>query len=103
MGAGLTAFGNLVAPAQAPAAPIEQLVRPRALKPGDTVGLITPSSYDSDPDRLMLAERTVRYFGLLPKFGKNVRRRDGYLGGTIEERLEDLHAMFRDPQVKGVF
>src|SRR5437899_4560729 len=103
MGAGLIASGNLTAPSRAVAAPVEKLVRPRALKPGDTVGLITPSSYVSDPDRLMLAERTVRHFGLVPKFGKNVRRRDGYLGGTIEERLEDLHAMFRDPQVKGVF
>jgi len=103
MGAGLIASGNLTVPSEALAAPVEKLVRPRALKPGDTVGLITPSSYVSDPDCLMLAERTVRYFGLAPKFGKNVRRRDGYLGGTIDERVEDLHAMFRDPQVKGVF
>ncbi len=79
------------------------LVRPKALRAGDTVGLITPSSYVSDPDRIALAERTARYFGLVPKFGKNVRRRDGYLGGTVEDRVEDLHAMFRDPEVKAVF
>jgi muramoyltetrapeptide carboxypeptidase len=80
-----------------------KLIRPRALRDGDTIGLITPSSYVSDPDRLALAERTARYFGLRPKFGKNVRRREGYLGGTVEERLEDLHDMFRDPEVKAVF
>jgi muramoyltetrapeptide carboxypeptidase len=80
-----------------------KLIRPKALRPGDTVGLITPSSYVSDPDRLALAERTARYFGLVPKFGKNVRKRDGYLGGGIEDRVEDLHAMFRDPEVKAVF
>jgi muramoyltetrapeptide carboxypeptidase len=79
------------------------LIRPKALREGDTVGLITPSSYVSDPDRLALAERTARYFGLVPKFGKNVRKREGYLGGTVAERLEDLHGMFRDPEVKGVF
>lgn len=78
-------------------------IRPRALHAGDNVGLITPSSYVSDPDRLALAERTVRYFGLAPRFGPNVRKREGYLGGTVEERLEDLHAMFRDPEVKAVF
>jgi len=78
-------------------------LRPKALRAGDTVGLITPSSHVSDPDRLALAERTARYFELAPKFGKSVRKREGYLGGTVEDRVEDLHAMFRDPEVKAVF
>src|SRR3984893_1303602 len=80
-----------------------KLIRPKALRAGDTVGLITPSSYVSDPDRLALAERTARFFGLVPKFGKNVRKRGGYLGGTVDERLDDPHAMLRDPEVKAVF
>ncbi len=81
----------------------EALLRPRALREGDTVGLITPATYVSDPDRLALAVRTVQYFGLRPKMGPNVGKRIGYLGGTDQERLDDLHAMFRDPEVKGVF
>src|SRR5437879_2048808 len=80
-----------------------QLLRPRALRPGATVGLITPATYVSDPDRLALAERTLKFFDLKPKFGKNVRKRTGYLGGSIEERLEDLHAMFADGSVDAVF
>ncbi len=80
-----------------------KLLKPRALQPGDTVGLITPSSYVSDPDRLIAAERTIRYFGLKPKFGRNVRKRDGYLGGSIDERLDDLHSMFADPEVSAIF
>ena len=79
------------------------LNRPKALKQGDTVGLITPSTFVSDPERIILAQRTVEYFGLKPKLGKNVRKRNGYLGGTVQERLDDLHAMFRDPEVQGVF
>ncbi len=78
-------------------------IRPRALKPGDTVGLITPSTFVSDPDALALAEKTVAYFGLKPKWGKNVRQREGYLGGTAQGRLDDLHAMFRDREVKALF
>ena len=80
-----------------------KLIRPRALRSGDTVGLITPSSYVSDPDRLALAERTLKYFDLKPKFGRNVRRRNGYLGGSIAERVDDLHSMFADPSVSAVF
>ncbi len=78
-------------------------VRPAALKQGDTVGLVTPATYVSDPDRLAMAVRTVKYFGLQPRMGRNVGKRIGYLGGTVEERLSDLHEMFRDPDVKGVF
>src|SRR5579884_500713 len=56
----------LAALAQAPA---QRLIRPKPLSPGDTVGLITPSTYVSDPDRLALAERTISYFGLKTKWG----------------------------------
>jgi muramoyltetrapeptide carboxypeptidase len=79
------------------------LIRPPMLRAGDTVGLITPATYVSDPDRLALAARTMKYFGLKMKLGRNVGRRDGYLGGTDQERLDDLHDMFRDPEVKAVF
>ncbi|MGH9630596.1 MAG: S66 peptidase family protein [Bryobacteraceae bacterium] len=79
------------------------LIKARALKKGDTVGLITPATFVSDPDRIALAERTLDYFGLAMKLGRNVRKRTGYVGGTAEERVEDLHEMFRDPKVDAIF
>jgi muramoyltetrapeptide carboxypeptidase len=82
------------------AAPV---IKPKVLRPGDTVGLITPSTYVSDPDRLALAERTIRYFGLRSRIGANVSKRSGYLGGSVEERVADLHSMFHDPAVSAVF
>ena len=83
--------------------PPPELIKPRVLQKGDTIGLITPSTYVSDPDRLQLVEHTVEFFGLVPKWGKNVGKRLGYLGGTIQERLDDLHSMFADDAVRGVF
>ncbi len=79
------------------------IIRPRALRPGDTVGLITPSTYVTDPDRLELVRRTIDYLGLKAKWGANVRKREGYLGGSIQARVDDLHTAFSDPEVKGVF
>ena len=87
----------------APQAAVKTLLKPRALKPGDTVGLITPSTFVSDPDRIALAARTIEYFGLKMKMGQNVRKQTGYVGGTIAQRVSDLHDMFRDPEVKAVF
>src|SRR5687768_12198913 len=94
-----TAFASLFAAAAPAAAPL----KPRVLKKGDLIGLITPATYVSDPDRLALAERTLKHFGLRHRFGRNVRRRTGYLGGSIEERVADLHEMFSDPEVNGIF
>lgn len=87
------------APAAIPAAPI----KPRALRPGDTVGLIAPASYTFDLWRLESAAARVEALGLRPKFGRNVRGRRGFLSGTDEERLADLHAMFADRDVSAVF
>ena len=89
--------------ALASAQPATGLLKPRVLKKGDTVGLITPSTAVTDPEKLATVERTVRYFELVPKWGKHVGKRAGYLGGSIDERLEDLHAMFADSTVKAIF
>lgn len=87
----------------APAITMPPLIKPKRLQPGDTVGLVTPSTYVSDPVELQTAIRTIEYFGCKVKMGKFVRRKLGYLGGTIEERASDVNAMFADPGVQAVF
>ena len=79
------------------------LIRPKALRPGDTVGLITPSTPVRDPDRLALAEATLKYFGMRMKLGKNVGKRTISYQSSVEARLEDLHSMFSDREVDAVF
>src|ERR1700682_3463543 len=56
----------------------------------------------TDPDSISLARKTIGCCGLKPKWGKNVRQREGYLGGSVQGRLDDLHAMFRDREVKAI-
>jgi muramoyltetrapeptide carboxypeptidase len=81
----------------------KELIRPKALRTGDTVGMITPATEVSDPDRLALAEKTLNYFGLRMKSGRNVGKRFGNHRESVQARLDDLHEMFRDREVKGVF
>jgi muramoyltetrapeptide carboxypeptidase len=76
---------------------------PPRIKPGDTIGLIEPASATDDPFALQLVEEVVRALGLVPKRGKHVLGRSGYLSGTDEERAADVNAMFADPQVKAIF
>ena len=79
------------------------LARPKALRPGDAVALVTPATEVPDPDRLALAERTVRHLGLRMKRGKNVGRRFGTYAESVAARLDDLHEAFRDPEVRAIF
>jgi muramoyltetrapeptide carboxypeptidase len=97
------AFLTAAAACFAPLGGAEKKMKPKVLKRGDTVGLVTPSTYVSSPDEIATALRTAEYFGLKVKMGANVRKRAGYLGGSIGERAADVNAMFADPEVKAVF
>jgi muramoyltetrapeptide carboxypeptidase len=102
-GAGALA-GRKPSPTPATVLATRPMVKPKALKPGDTVGLITPSSYVFDTWRIDLAAaRLEASLGVKCKTGRFVKSRHGYMAGTEKERLEDFHAMFADTSVAGVF
>lgn len=78
-------------------------VLPPRLRLGDTVGLVAPASSDDDPTHLEFAVSTVRGMGLVPKLGRHVLSRFGYLSGTDDERATDLNEMFADDTVRALF
>lgn len=79
-----------------------QIIKPAKLSKGDIIGLISPAS---SPDELTRIQESTQYFeklGYRVKVGNNVGKYYGYLAGTDDERLEDLHSMFRDKSVKAI-
>lgn len=65
------------------------------------IGIVSPSS----PPNQESLERSLTFLeglGLKWKFGEHVKDQYGYLAGKDDERLDDLHAMFADPEVKGI-
>lgn len=78
------------------------LLKPQALRPGDTVGLVTPSTYVADPGQLQTMLLTAEMFGWKAKVGKQVGQREAKPGDGVAGRIADLHAMFSDPEVKGI-
>ena len=76
-------------------------VRPQALQPGDTVGVIAPaSSFQRDAFEAGCA--TLLRLGYKPFFLDNIFERVLYFAGTAERRLNELHEMFRRPEVKAI-
>ncbi len=80
-----------------------ELIKPDMIKPGDTVGLITPGTAVTDPDELAKAIEIVDFLGLKYKLGEYVKSGSGYKSRSIQERIKDIHSMFEDPDVKGIF
>lgn len=79
-----------------------RIVKPKKLTKGDLIGIISPASTPEDLTRI---EKGVAYFeslGYHVEVGPNVGKTRGYLAGTDEERLEDLHYMFSNKHVKAV-
>ncbi|HOJ37500.1 MAG TPA: LD-carboxypeptidase [Ignavibacteriales bacterium] len=79
------------------------LIKPNPLKKNDVIGLITPASTPADLSRI---EKSVRYFekiGYRVVVGKNVGKKYYYLAGTDEERVEDIHSMFENKNIKAIF
>lgn len=81
---------------------ISKLIKPKALKKGDTIGLITPASFIKD-EGLEKAIKNIKSLGFKVKLSENIRKKRGYTAGTKQERVNDLHAMFADDNVDGIW
>jgi len=78
-------------------------IKPPRLKKGDLIGIISPAS---TPDDLTKIEKGVKYLeslGYRTEVGKNVGKNRGYLAGTDDQRIQDLHYMFTNKNIKAVF
>lgn len=77
-------------------------IKPARLKKGDTVGIIAPAS-PPDSEKLLRSFSFLEELGLNIKLGKHVNDQYGYLAGRDQARLDDIHAMFCDKEVKAIF
>ncbi len=79
------------------------MIKPGSLKKGDRVGLLCPASRPYERSTVTRAVAVVEELGLIPVLGKSVFAVDGYLAGSDEERLADLHDFFADRKIAGIF
>lgn len=78
------------------------VLKARALKPGDSIGIISPATAVTSPDDYALVKELADYLGLKYKFAKNVKKGSGYKTRSVNERIDDLHEMFSDEEVNAV-
>src|SRR5271167_2372959 len=76
-------------------------VCPRALRSGDTVGIIAPAG-PIQPDALEAGCATLLRMGYRPFYLPSILERDLYFAGSAERRLNELHEMFRRREVRAI-
>ena len=104
-GAALLPWAAAPAAAQAPPAlPARRppLLRPPRLKPGDTLGLFSPSSASYERAPFERAAELLAALGFKSREAPNARARRGQHAGSAEQRAADINGLIADPSVHGL-
>src|ERR1035437_3887639 len=75
--------------------------KPRALRPGDKVGIVAPAS-NVNPEMLEAGCNGLRRAGYEPFYFESILERDLYFAGSVERRARELEAMFARDDVRAI-
>lgn len=80
------------------------MVVPKRLQIGDTIGVVATSTpiIESGEATIERGYDFLRAKGFKVQEGASCRLRVGHAAGTIEDRVADIHALFRDPGIHAV-
>lgn len=80
-------------------------MKPSRLQAGDEIRVIAPSRSLAivKGDQRKLAEERLTELGFRVTYGDTALVHDDFFSNSIEDRVADLHAAFKDPNVKGIF
>ena len=102
LGAGMATLIPSTIMAQAPESKSNnKILRPKALKNGDTIGLIAPG-YAIKPEVLLEAKETLEKMGFIPFHTNRIHGNYGYFSNTDAERVADLNEMFANKKIDGI-
>jgi muramoyltetrapeptide carboxypeptidase len=78
-----------------------QPVKPRALRPGDTVGIVAPASNIKRAE-LEAGCEALRRAGYRPFYLDSILEKDLYFAGSVERRARELEEMFVRDEVRAI-
>jgi len=79
------------------------MIKPKHIKKGDTIGIISPSSPSENKSEIPRAKEYIEALGYSVVIGKNVNKTRGFVAATEEERADDFNEMFRRDDIDAVF
>jgi muramoyltetrapeptide carboxypeptidase len=79
----------------------KSLLRPPALRSGDTIGIVAPAGA-VDRAEFAAGEVRLRELGFNVAYSEEIFQCDMYFAGSVQRRVDELHEMFRRPEVKAI-
>ena len=80
----------------------ENLILPKALKKGDSIGVIAPGGAVFNKSSLEKCRVKLASVGLNMVIGRTLMTQNGYLSDTDENRAKEIMGMFTDPKIHGI-
>src|SRR6185295_14619500 len=77
-------------------------IKPPALKPGDTIGIVAPAS-NIKPELLEQGCRELESLGFRTQYRSDIVSQFRYFAGRDERRRDEFLEMLRNPQIKAIF
>jgi muramoyltetrapeptide carboxypeptidase len=77
-------------------------IEPKHLTKGDTLAFIAPAGSVKDADAIERGRKYFENLGYNVKFSKHLFNQHKYLSDVDENRLEDLHWAFSNPEIDGI-
>jgi muramoyltetrapeptide carboxypeptidase len=84
-----------------PPTPQPPRIKPPALQPGDTVGIVAPAS-NIQRELLQAGCATLRRLGYEPFYSDSIFDQDLYFAGSVERRARELEEMFERDDVRAL-
>lgn len=81
---------------------MKRLLRPKALRRGDVIGLVAPAGALWRAERVQGCVRYLEGLGYRVELGAHALGNDGAFSGTDEQRLADLNGMLANPRIRAV-
>lgn len=80
------------------------IIKPKHLKQGDTIGIVTCSSPEPNwhEERFEKGLDIIKEMGFRVVIGENAFKKRTYMAGTGRERAEDINKMFADPKIDAI-
>lgn len=78
------------------------VIRPAALRSGDTIGIVVPGEYPRANSDLLTGRNLLEKTGFHVVTGEHIGKQYGYFAGTDEQRAEDFNRMLHDRSIRAV-
>ncbi len=77
-------------------------LKPKALHPGDSIGIISPAGAVYKPEYVTEFKNIIKREGFRYKLGVTLYKQNGFLAGTDKERADELNHFFADSTIKAI-